>query len=225
MTRMRIRFTPIVVLTLLTLLVAEAPVLAQENPFEGEIQAFEQADKKQPPPKNAVEFVGSSSIRFWGTLAQDFPHIPVINRGFGGSQLDDSTRYADRIIIPYHPRQIVLYAGDNDLAAGKTAEQVSQEFQDFVKKVRGALPEVRISFISIKPSLARWKLVEQIKQANHLIEQYAKKEKNIDYIDVFTPMLGPDGKPRAELLRPDGLHMTPKGYELWTSIIAPKLEG
>lgn len=221
---MWIRLTSSIILTLL-LLQTTQPVTQPEGPFENEIQAFEQADRKQPPPKNAVEFVGSSSIRFWGTLAQDFPHIPVINRGFGGSQIEDSTRYADRIIIPYHPRQILFYAGDNDLAAGKTPEQVLAEFQDFVKKVRAALPDVRISFISIKPSLARWRLIEQIKKANQLIQDFVKKEKNIDYIDIFTPMLGPDGKPRAELFRPDGLHVNQKGYELWTSIIAPKLQG
>jgi lysophospholipase L1-like esterase len=196
---------------------------AADAPFEKEIRAFEAADAKQPPPKNAVLFVGSSSIRLWSTLAQDFPNVPVINRGFGGSEIADSTRYADRIVIPYHPRRIVMYAGDNDIAKGKSPQQVADDFRAFVEKVRAALPNVPISYICIKPSLQRWKLVDKIRQANHLIEQYAATQKNIDYIDVFAPMLGPDGTPRKELFRDDGLHLNAKGYALWASIIRPRL--
>lgn len=193
--------------------------LAADSPFENEIREFEAADRKQPPPKNAVLFIGSSSIRFWITLGKDFPDIKTIRRGFGGSQIADSTRYADRIVFPYHPSQIVIYAGDNDIAAGKTPEQVLADFEGFVAKVRVKLPDVPIRFISIKPSLARWKLIDKIKDANRLIQAYAKEHKSISYIDVFTPMLDPDGKPRKELLRADGLHLTAKGYALWTSII------
>src|SRR5581483_624834 len=119
------------------------------------------------------------------------PGVPVINRGFGGSEIADSTRYADRIVIPYHPRRIVMYAGDNDIAKGKSPQRVARDFQAFVTKVRSALPGVPISYICIKPSLQRWKLVGKIKQANALIEKYAASEKNIDYIDVFSPLLGP----------------------------------
>ena len=197
---------------------------AAEAPFEKEIVAFEVADQKAMPPQNAVLFIGSSSIRMWKTLDADFMGIAVINRGFGGSKIADSMHYADRIVIPYHPRKIVMYAGDNDIAAGGTPQQVLEDFQAFVSKVREKMPDVPISYISIKPSLKRWKLVDQIKAANALIEKFATEGKNLEYIDVFTPMLGSDGKPRAELFRPDGLHMVAKGYELWTSIIAPKLK-
>jgi len=206
-------------LTLLTLFTRAAS--AAEGKFEKEIAAFEAADKKQPPPRDAVLFIGSSSIRMWKSLAEDFPGIPVINRGFGGSQIADSTMYADRIAIPYHPRLIVMYAGDNDIGGGKTPQQVRDNFKAFVDKVRSAQPDVPIDYISIKPSIKRWALVDKIKEANALIEQYAKSEKNVTYIDCFTPMLGPDGKPRPELLRPDGLHMTPEGYKLWVSILTP----
>jgi lysophospholipase L1-like esterase len=199
-------------------------LLAADAPFEKEIKAFEAADAKQAPPKDAVLFIGSSSIRKWTTLSSDFSGIPVINRGFGGSQIADSTRYADRIAIPYHPRLIIMYAGDNDIASGKKPQQILEEFQAFVAKIRGAMPDVPIDFISIKPSLKRWKLVDQIKEANSLIEKWAKDQKNVGYIDCFTPMLGTDGKPRTELFVADGLHMTRKGYELWTSIIKPLLE-
>jgi lysophospholipase L1-like esterase len=216
--------TGVIKLAALALLLLPALVMGADAPFEKEIKAFEAADAKQAPPKDAVLFIGSSSIRMWTTLAADFPGVPVINRGFGGSQIADSVRYADRIAVPYHPRRIVIYAGDNDIGAGKTPRQVLEEFQAFVAKVREGLPDVPVDFISIKPSIKRWKLVDRIKEANALIEQWAKEQKNIGYIDCFTPMLGPDGKPREELFRPDGLHMTKKGYDLWVSIIKPRLE-
>ena len=168
-------------------------------------------------------FIGSSTIRIWKSLPRDFPELTVINRGFGGSQIADSTRYADRIAIPYHPSRIVMYAGDNDLAAGKTSEQVLEEFQDFVKKIRSALPYVPITFISIKPSIARWKIVDRIKKANSLIKEFAQGEKSIDFVDIYPAMLGADGKPRPELFRPDGLHMNANGYAILISALKPRL--
>ncbi|HEY2587755.1 MAG TPA: GDSL-type esterase/lipase family protein, partial [Tepidisphaeraceae bacterium] len=129
------------------------------------------------------------------------------------------------IAIPYHPSRIVMYAGDNDLAAGKTPKQVLADFQAFASKVHNSLPDVPITFISIKPSIARWKLVDKIKEANALVEQYAQTEKHVDFVDIFPALLGPDGQPRKELFRPDGLHMSPKGYAIVVSILKPRLEG
>src|SRR5688500_6860726 len=129
---------------------------AKEAPFEKEIRAFEEADRREAPPRGTVLFVGSSSIRMWKTLEKDFPKLTVINRGFGGSTIRDSIRYAERIVIPYQPKRIVLYAGDNDIAQGKTAEQVFADFKEFVTTVRGKLPGVRVDFIAIKPSIKRW---------------------------------------------------------------------
>ena len=199
---------------------ADAP---SKPPFEDEIEAFEAADRAHAPPQGAVLFVGSSSIRFWDTLAQDFPGTPVINRGFGGSQISDCLRYAERIAIPYHPRRIVFYAGDNDVAAGRKPEDVRDDFRRFVEKVRGALPGVPIVFVSIKPSLERWKLVVPIRESNELIRKYAASSEKIAYVDVFAPMLGADGRPRKELFRADGLHMTPAGYALWTRLLRPEV--
>lgn len=192
--------------------------------WEAEIKQFEDTDRKSPPPKGAVLFIGSSSIRLWKTLAKDFPDVPVLNRGFGGSQIADSTYYADRIVKPYQPRLIVLYAGDNDLADGKTPAQVFADYQQFVSKVRAGLPTVRIAYIAIKPSPARWQLVSAIKEANTMIKQFVGKKKGLDYIDVFSGMLGKDGKPVPELYAADGLHLSEKGYALWTRAVAPYLK-
>jgi len=192
--------------------------------FESDIEAFEAADRANPPPKDAVLFIGSSSIRMWKSLAEDFPGMTVINRGFGGSTIPDSIRYAGRIVVPYHPRRIVLYAGDNDIALGATPERIAADFRQFVERVRRDLPDVPIDFISIKPSLARWRLVEKMKQANALVQAYAKRATGIGYIDVFTPMLGEDGLPRRDLFLEDGLHLNKKGYQLWTGIVRERLK-
>jgi lysophospholipase L1-like esterase len=191
---------------------------AQWNP---DIAAFEAADRANPPPQGAALFIGSSSIRAWKTVATDFPEVRTINRGFGGSELDDSTFFADRIVAPYHPRAIVLYAGDNDLYYGHTPQQVRDDFAAFVNKVRSFDPHVSIAFVSIKPSVARQSVLLQIKQSNDLIRAYAASQKNVTYIDTFTPMLGADGQPQQKWFGPDGLHMNRSGYALWIGIIKP----
>jgi lysophospholipase L1-like esterase len=192
--------------------------------WEKDILAFEAADKKAPPPQGAVLFIGSSGIALWKTLAQDFPEHKVINRGFGGSQIVDSVYYADRIVIPYKPRLIVLRAGTNDINAGKTPARVFADFKAFVEKVHAALPETRIVFMSLGPSPARWANVEKERMANQLIREYIASHKNLDYIDAFKPMLGPDGRPRSELFAEDHLHCNAEGYKLWVSLVRPHLK-
>jgi len=196
---------------------------AQANKFEPEIQKYEAADRAALPAKNGMLFVGSSSIRLWKDLAADFPGKPVINRGFGGSQLSDVNHFVERIVLPYRPRLILVYAGDNDLAAGKTPQQVLADFASFVTAVRAKLPRVKIAYISIKPSLARLRLMPQISEANTLIKAFVSKEKALSFIDVFTPMLRADGQPKPELFIDDGLHMTRAGYDIWRQAIAPYL--
>jgi lysophospholipase L1-like esterase len=191
---------------------------AQWNP---EIAAFEAADRANPPPRDAVLFIGSSSIRAWKTLATDFPELHTINRGFGGSELDDSTFFADRIVAPYHPRAIVMYAGDNDLQDGDSPAQVRDDFVAFVHKARSLDPNVPIAFIAIKPSMARKVLLPQIRQANDLVRAYAATQKGVAYLDTFTPMLGSDGQPKPDWFVADGLHMNRSGYVLWTGIVRP----
>ncbi len=202
-----------------------ASVSADHDPsrWEKYIARFEAADKKQMPQPDGVLFIGSSSIRMWKTLEQDFAGLPVINRGFGGSQIADSNHFAGRIVHPYKPRQIVLYAGDNDVAAGKSPETVLADFQQFVKTVHAKLPKARVSFIAIKPSLSRWKLSGKMAMANSLVRNTCSKDKRLDYIDIWQPMLGDNGKPRPDLFLGDGLHLNAKGYALWTSIVKPHL--
>jgi lysophospholipase L1-like esterase len=212
-----------ILLALLLALVPSVACMAQSNHayWNGAIEAFEASDRANPPPQHAVLFIGSSSIEHWKSLAADFSEVKVINRGFGGSELGDSTYFADRIIKPYHPRAIVLYAGDNDLYDGHTPEQVRDDFAAFVRTVRAFDPGVAIAFVSIKPSMARKALLPKIRQANELVHAYTRTQKNVTYIDTFTPMLGVDGQPQPKWFIEDGLHMNRTGYELWIRILKP----
>lgn len=201
---------------------APAPFAADLPPrprWEKEIEAFEIADKKTPPPPDAVLFIGSSSIRLWKTLARDFPNHKVINRGFGGSQIADATHYADRIIIPYKPRLIVLGAGSNDLNAGKSPEEVAADFDAFVEKIRAALPDTRIAFISISPAPARAAQMEKQRKANQLIKARVAGGNNLDYINIYDALLGPDGQPREDLCVADRLHPNAAGYDIRAQIM------
>jgi lysophospholipase L1-like esterase len=192
--------------------------------FESAIRTYEARDKTNPPPKDAVLLVGSSSIVKWTNAAAQFPEHKIINRGFGGSYLGDSVAFADRIVIPYHPKIIVLYAGDNDLAGGVKPEKVFEDFKAFVKKVRTALPQTHIAYISIKPSPSREKFSEQIKTTNRLIQEFIARDGKMTYVDVYTPMLTSDGKTRPELFVKDMLHMNEDGYKLWAGIVGPILD-
>lgn len=198
--------------------------IAETNRFDGEIAAFEAKDRTNPPPKNAILFVGSSSIRLWKTLAEDFPQHKVINRGFGGSQIADSVHFAERIVFPYRPRMIVMYAGGNDINAGKTPEQVMGDFKAFVTKVRAKLPETRIAYISIAPNPARWAQVDRVRRANELIREFTATDSRLSFIDVFPHMLGEDGQPRPDIFVEDRLHMNENGYRIWKKVVGSALD-
>jgi lysophospholipase L1-like esterase len=208
------------------LLVFCGAALARPPPpqaWQAEIERLVADDNAHPPPRHAVLFVGSSSIRMWTTLARDFPGVPVIERGFGGSAIADSTYFVDRIVVPYRPKVIVMYAGDNDIAEGESPRQVLDEFEAFVARVRGALPGVAIVYISIKPSLARAAMWPRMREANRLIAAWSRPQPRVTFVDVATKMLGADGKPRAALFRDDGLHMTRAGYAVWIDALQPVL--
>lgn len=199
--------------------------VARPREFGDEITAFEMADSLDPQPPGGTLFVGSSTIRLWEGLDDSFPGVHVIPRGFGGSQLDDVLHYAPRIVIRYRPRLIVLYAGDNDLAAGRSPTEIFRDYQAFVELVWQTLPTTRIAFISIKPSGSRWALVGRMRETNAMIRRYAASDPRLLYVDIFNPMLGPDGRPREELFTADRLHMNERGYALWRGILRPIVEG
>lgn len=190
--------------------------------FAGEIEAFARWDSKNAAPANAFLFVGSSSIRGWST-ADAFPGLPVVNRGFGGSELSDVIHYYERVIRPYTPIRIFLYAGDNDIAAGKSAHQVFEDYRELVGRVRSDLPESELVFLAIKPSKARWAKWPVMAEANRMIREYADGQENLGYVDVATPLLDENGEPKDVYLA-DGLHLNARGYDLWQQALAAYLD-
>jgi lysophospholipase L1-like esterase len=194
-----------------------APVAAaaSASPFENDIRAFEAEDRKGPLPRRPVLFIGSSSIRLWTTLRQDFPRQRVLNRGFGGSHISDSVGFVERIVVPYAPPLVVMYAGGNDIDAGKSPAVVAADFKAFVARVWSHLPRTEIAFISIAPNPARWHEADRVREANRLIGAACQSDARLHFIDVFPLMIGADGQPRADLFVEDRLHMNRKGYELW----------
>ena len=189
--------------------------------WESAIAKIEEAGNREP---GGIVFTGSSSIVRWTTLAQDFPGLPVRNHGFGGSIVAEVTHFADRIVVPYKPRMVLFYAGDNDLSAGRNPNQVAADFRAFFKKVRAALPETKIAFISVKPSVLRANLLDQMRMTNDIVKEWLITQKNAAYIDVFTPMLDAHGTIRPELYVEDHLHMNRKGYDIWTKVVGPYLK-
>ena len=208
----------------LTARAANAPVAPPKDKWEAEMKRFEAEDAKSPPPKGGIVFTGSSSVRLWKTLAEDFPGMPVINRGFGGSEMSDSVKHMELTVLRHLPRQVIVYAGTNDIKNGKTPERVMEDFKLFSERIKAALPETRIGFIAAAPNPARWALIDQFRDLNTRAAAYCK-EKGYDFIDVHTAMLGPDGKPLPDIFVADQLHMNPKGYEIWKRVIGPFLTG
>ncbi len=186
--------------------------------WESDIAKFEADDAEHPPSGDEIMFLGSSSIRNW-EVEKWFPGLPVVNRGFGGSQIADSLFYAERIVVPRQPRVIVFYAGDNDINGGKTPERVFADYQAFVAKIREHLPETKIVYVAIKPSIKRWNLVDSMRKANRMIQEMSSKNKLLEYVDIDTPMIGTDGQPRKQLFADDGLHLSDEGYKVWTELV------
>ncbi len=193
------------------------------NRFAAEIKAFAEWDSRNAVPADPVLFVGSSSIRLWRTH-ESFPDLPVVNRGFGGSQVSDVIHFADRIVFPYKARVIVLYAGDNDLAAGKSAQRVFQDCRRFIGLVHARQPATRIVLIGIKPSRARWSLWPAAQKANDLLADFCKSDNRLFFTDLGPPLLGPDGMPKADLFLKDQLHLNAQGYAIWSRALTGVLQ-
>ncbi len=193
----------------------------QAESWEASIRKFEESDRLRPPDPGTIVFTGGSSIAFWSSLAADMKPLVVLNRGISGLQISDVIQYAPRIVIPYHPLAIVLYAGDNDLSppVSKSPETVAQDFRQFVGLIRSRLPDTWIYFISIKPSPSRWTTWPSMQQANKLIAEYARTQDRVEFIDVSSAMLNQNGGVRRELFQPNELHLNAQGYALWTSIV------
>lgn len=216
----RLLFTLAVCLSVLSSCAQDAP----QPPFYQDIEKFRKADKEFLPPPDAILFVGSSSFTMWQDVHDYFPEQTIINRGFGGSQLSDLIRYADDVILPYHARQVVIYCGENDIAAGVPVTEVFERFQKLFSIIRGESPDApHVLYVSMKPSPSREQLLPQYLEANALIREYLDGYPNTGYVDIFTPMLDGEGHPRQELFLNDNLHMNKKGYEIWKEAIAPHL--
>lgn len=187
------------------------------------MQDFAKQDKASPPPQGGIVFLGSSSIRRWD-LKKSFPDLPVVNRGFGGSVIADSIRYFDRIVTPLKPKTVVLYAGDNDIGRGMTAQEVFSDYKRFVAKAHASLPKAKIVFLAIKPSIRRRSMMMTVAGADNLIREYTLTHPLLEYVDVYEPMLDPRGEPQPDLFVEDGLHLSDKGVALWTRILRPYLD-
>jgi lysophospholipase L1-like esterase len=198
---------------------------AQQPPFYNDIQNFKHQDSINPPPQHAILFVGSSSFTKWTDVQSYFPGYTIINRGFGGSSLPDVIRYANEIIIPYHPKEIVIYCGENDFAGNDntTAEMVAERFKTLYAIIRSKMPDVPVVFISIKPSPSRRKYWPQMMEANQMIKDFISAQQHASYVDVYHPMLNADNQPKPEIFLEDSLHMNAKGYAIWRKAIEPYL--
>lgn len=191
--------------------------------YEAEVQAMERARASDPPASRPVVFYGSSSIRMWNSLATDFQDVthdaPIRNLGFGGSTLVDCVWFFERLVVPYQPRSLVVYAGDNDLGSGRTPDEVVHAFGELSQKITRHLGPIPLAFLSIKPSLARWSIVDRVRETNARVEQALATREHGHYIDIFSPTLGNDGLPRRELFLDDGLHPSAAGYQVWTQVL------
>jgi lysophospholipase L1-like esterase len=203
---------------------AQTNSLASHNAsiWRKDIHTFKVADATNPPPPGCIVFSGSSYIRKWTSLATDFPGLPVVNRGFGGCELADVYDYADQIIIPYAPREVVIYAGGNDIDAGLPPEIVFGDFVALMTKLHEALPQAKLVFISCPPSPKRWAENDKIKTVNGLIAGYSSQH-GIGFVNAFALMLGSDGRPRPDIYVEDRLHMNAAGYAIWRDAVKPYL--
>jgi lysophospholipase L1-like esterase len=194
--------------------------------WEWQVRGYERSDRDSPPLPGGIVFTGSSTIALWKTLEEDLAPLPVLNRGFGGAQLDQVLHYAPRLLVPHAPRTVVLYAGDNDLAplTGKTADSVARDFGRFHAWLRRELPETRLHVVSIKPTPLRNALRAEQQRANAAVRRQVEADPLASYVDVGEAMLGDDGRPRRSLYRWDGLHLSGEGYRVWASVLKPVLE-
>ena len=203
-------------------------LILEDNPdplrFKDEINTYIESDKSNPPPEDCYLFIGSSSMRMWKSLQEDFPGYPVINRGFGGSHFSDAIYYFNDLVLAYNPKKIIIYEGDNDLASSKSPKKIMKDLKTLLELIRDNLDHPDIAIISAKPSPRRWNLKDKYENLNAKFENLASKSQDLTYIDVYTYMLNDKGQPEPELFLEDSLHMTGKGYMIWEEQIRPFIE-
>jgi len=203
-------------------------LILEDNPdplrFKDEINTYIESDKSNPPPEDCYLFIGSSSMRMWKSLQEDFPGYPVINRGFGGSHFSDAIYYFNDLVLAYNPKKIIIYEGDNDIASSKSPKKIMKGLKTLLGLIRDNLDHPDIAIISAKPSPRRWNLKDKYENLNAKFENLASKSQDLTYIDVYTYMLNDKGQPEPELFLEDSLHMTGKGYMIWEEQIRPFIE-
>ena len=210
-------------LTLLASLCLAGGAWAQHERWEPNIAAFEARDRENPPEPGGIVFVGSSTIVGW-KVKEAFPDLPVINRGFGGSQYADSAHFAPRIVIPYRPKVVVFYAGDNDISSGKSPEQCRDDVVDLVRVIREALPETRLIWVPIKACGSRWAHRARQARANRLIAEYLAGQWDTAWFDMDAIVINDEGGPRDELFLADRLHFNQAGYDQLNEALRPLLD-
>ncbi len=191
--------------------------------FEKNVQAYEAADKADPPPPGAILLAGDSQFFRWKTLSEDLPGFTIVNRGIDSFQLSDLIEFADRLVMPYKPRLIVLHVGGNDIHGGKSPQRLLADFKTFVAKVRQSLPDVPIVFSSTTPSPARWSEADRRRAANKLVQDYIATQKNLFFVDLWSAMLTADGQPREDIWVEDRIHPNQAGYQIRVKLMLPLL--
>jgi len=203
---------------LVLLLLASSSVMGQ-NAFENEIRNYEKQDSIALPKKGQILFIGSSSFRIWKTFSTDLAGISAINRGFGGSTMTDALYYFDRMVVKYAPSTVVVYEGDNDLAKGKSPEELAKEYEDFSNRLKKALPKTKLVYLAVRPSLSRIAIVDKQKQFNGWLEKYCKSQKGRFFLDMHSPFYLPDGTLMPDIFVADRLHLNEKGYQIFSAKI------
>jgi lysophospholipase L1-like esterase len=199
-----------------------SPAVA-ENRFEKNVHAYEAMDRTNPPPTGAILLVGDSQFYRWKTVAEDLPDYTIVNRGIDSFQTSDLVHFADRLVLPYKPRMIVLHIGGNDVHNHKSAEQVLNDLKMFIVKVRTHYPEVPIAFSSLTPGPGRWDEASQPKETNRLIKEYVATQSNLSFIDLWDAMLTENGQPREDLWVADRVHPNHEGYLIRVRLMRPLL--
>ncbi|NND07679.1 MAG: G-D-S-L family lipolytic protein [Saprospiraceae bacterium] len=211
------------ILLLLSMFLTSLPEISSQDPtrFADDIQSYKEAPVEYEG--RPIVFVGSSSIRMWSDINQRFQGFPILNRGFGGSQMSDLLYYLDDLVIQYKPEQVFIYEGDNDIASGKSNDEILKDAQEVVTRLLGAMPDVEVVFIAPKPSVKRWDMANQYMALNAALSKYAEATKQVRFADVWTPALGSDGKVRSDIFLDDNLHMNAQGYDIWEEVVRPIL--